>query len=251
MRGIVFFVLALSVMGCVDPEAQYFTEIEKLGFIPFKHPMTGVGTGMIVRGTADELIPLAPPSKCFPYSTETEPNDLRWTSDAALPTTHYYARLDFNAKLNTIAQAGTPALSFKFQMEKIRSVDMEFKGATVEMFDHLSLEEFYQSGLSSRCAGHLDNYPFVLNALVASEMSFVFLDIFGGQIQIDVDNLDQIVDIGLDIKWRIENGYKLVITSPKYVGYHLGQFRPEDQGFIRLIATELDKEGRFLFIEYP
>ncbi len=249
----VFFLigLTLSLSGCVDPAATYFAEIEKNGFIPFRHPMSGVGTGMIVRGNSTQLMPLAPPSKCFPYSTDSNPNDLRWESDADLANTHYSARVDFTAQLNTIVTAGTPSVTFKFDMTKIRKVDFDISGATAEMFDHISLQEYYLEGQSSACRNYLMQYPFVLNALVAKEMKFEFLDVFGGQIQLSVDNIEQIVDISADVKWHIENGYKLVITTPKYVGYHLGQLRPEDDGFIRLIATELDQKGGFLFVEYP
>lgn len=93
-------------------------------------------------------------------------------------------------------------------------------------------------------------YPFVLNALKAKEMSFIFFDSWGGRVQLTADNLKQIVDIGADITWKIENDFKLIITSPKYIGYHLAQLRPEDNGLVHLIATQLDPQGKFLFIEY-
>ena len=244
-------VTALFCTGaCVDPENRYFDEILKAGYIPFKHPMANVGTGMIVRGSFDELLPLAPPSKCFPYSSSEQPNDLRWYSDSDLPNTHFAARLDFNAKINTIAQAGTPSLNFKFQMQAIRSVDMDIQGATVEMFDHVSLQDYIHDGLSDSCREYLNRYPFILNALEVTQMTFVFLDLFNGEIQLSVDNIEQIVDFEAGVKWHIENGYKLVVNSSKFIGYHLAQLRPEDDGFIRLIATEIDQNGQFFFKEY-
>ncbi|MBI1860369.1 MAG: hypothetical protein HYR96_05570 [Deltaproteobacteria bacterium] len=244
------FLFVALLLGCNNPEQTYFNEIKKAGFIPFTHPMSGVGTGMIVRGTPDQLMPMAPPSRCFPYLSESMPNDLRWESDADLPSTHYTARVDFNASLNTIAAAGTPGLTFKFNMTNIHKVDFEANGVTAEMFDQMALQDHINSSLSQQCKDAVMQYPFVLNALKAKEMSFIFFDSWGGRVQLTADNLKQIVDIGADITWKIENDFKLIITSPKYIGYHLAQLRPEDNGLVHLIATQLDPQGKFLFIEY-
>ncbi|MBI4404452.1 MAG: hypothetical protein HY537_09840 [Deltaproteobacteria bacterium] len=241
-------VACLLLFGCVEPQKTYFAAITKNNFIPFTFPMSGVGTGTLVRGRPDSLLMVAPPDRCFPYEIGGIPTELRWKSDASLAETHYSATLDFNANINTIAQAGFPSITFKFEMKKIRSVDFEVKSATVEMLDQVVLQDFYQTEMTPTCRTWVESYPFVMDGLEVTEMSFVFRDSFGGKIEIKPENISQIVDFSVDIKWHIENNYTLVVTTPKFIGYRLARLRPQDQGSIKLVATRTE-ENEFIWEE--
>jgi hypothetical protein len=68
------------LFGCKSPDKVYFKEIEKLGVIPFKAPVTSIGTGTMLRGTPNYVTPIAPPDACFPDEFNGQPTNLRWTS---------------------------------------------------------------------------------------------------------------------------------------------------------------------------
>ncbi len=238
-----FLLISILLVGCQDPATEYFSRIEKLGFIPFRIPLGKVGPGTILRGKPSQLLPMGLPTRCFPDVWNGEPTELRWESDTDLPQTHYSAHLKFDASLNLITSVGTSPFTFKFNMEHIKKVDFEAKGASVEMIDQIQLHRFYQKEMDVACQDYLINYPFIVNGLFVKEMSFTFYTENNGKIEIDTDKIDELIDFSVDIEWHIEKDYKLVITSPKYIGYHLAQLREQDGGLVNQMSTTVDKKN--------
>lgn len=247
-RFILFVFLGITLVGCEQPETVYFAQIAKFNFIPFKMPMAGVGTGTLLRGGPDNLMALAPSTRCFPRKIDGLSTDLRWESEVALPSTYNHFQLDFSAKLNSIIATGTPAITFNLDMSKVKKVDFEIKSASVEMFDQLALRDFYKYGMTTECQKLVLQYPFILDGLEVTSMSFTFLDSFGGKIALSAANIGDFATINVGINWQIENGYKLIITTPKFVGYHLVQLRPQDDGFVHSISSKI-KDGAFIWQE--
>jgi len=247
-RTLLFGLLVFTLNGCLNPEQTYFAEIEKYNFVPFKTPMAGVGTGTLLRGTPDNLMMLAPPARCFPYQIGGLPTDLRWASDVTLPSTYRKVQLDFNAKLNSIIATGTPAINFNLNMTKVRKVEFEVREASIQMFDQIALRDFFRYGMTAECRDFVLQYPFVFEGLQVTNMSFTFLDVFGGRIGISTANIGDFASFDADVQWQIENGYKLIVTSPKFVGYRVVQLRPQDDGFIRYVSTK-SKNGAFVWEE--
>jgi|LakMenEpi03Aug12_release.lakeMendotaPanAssembly.Ray.scaffolds.fasta_scaffold63443_3 hypothetical protein len=231
------------LFGCKSPDKVYFKEIEKLGVIPFKAPVTSIGTGTMLRGTPNYVTPIAPPDACFPDEFNGQPTNLRWTSGVAIPASYRHMRFDFNMKLNSLIATGTPGIQFNMNMTKVQKVELDIREAEFEMVDQIALKDFFQNGMSQDCKDILNKYPFILEALRVTAMSFVFYDSFGGKMNLTSANIGDFAILGADVQWYIEQGYKLVVVSPKYVGYRLAQLRPEDEGFVKLTSSKVKNDA--------
>ena len=148
--------------------------------------------------------------------------------------------------MNTIATAGSPTFSFNLKADYVRTVDFKLVDAKIERIDQLAFQDYYLNGMSEACKKNVTSYPFVLDALKATEMRFTFYDASNGKIKIDVDNIEQIVDFAADVSWHIENGYDLVFTTPKYVGYHLAKLAVGDDGLVHIVSVKT-KQNEFVW----
>lgn len=242
-RSILPLITVVLLSGCKSPEKVYFKEIEKLGVIPFKAPVTSIGTGTPLRGGPTYVTPIATPQTCFPDESNGQPTNLRWTSGVAIPASYRHMRFDFNMKLNSLIATGTPGIQFNMSMTKVQKVELDIREAEFEMVDQMALKEFYQTGMSQDCKEMLNRYPFILEALRVTSMSFVFYDSFGGKMTLTSANIGDFALLGADVQWYIEQGYKLVVVSPKYIGYRLAQLRPEDEGFVRVTSSKVKDDS--------
>lgn len=240
--------LLLTLMGCKDPAQVYFEQIAKLDFVPFQLPIAGVKTGTLFRGPANTPAMVAPGGRCFPDFVDGKPTHLRTTNDVTVPSTYQNVKVDFNAKLNSIVATGTPAFVFNVSMSKARKVELEIDSARIERLEPLELRDYYRHGMKGDCRELVLKYPFVMNELEVTRMSFVFLDTFGGKIAISSANVGDFVTFDVNVQWHIENGYKLVVTSPKVIGYQLARLLPEDDGFVHELATKIQK-GEYVWRE--
>ncbi len=247
-RFLLVLVLVTGLVGCKKPEEAYFAEIARFHFIPFRMPVARIETGTLLRGGPDDLMPVAPAEHCFPHRQDGRAAPLRWHSEVTIPNVLKSMVLDFNAKLNSVVATGTPFINFNLALNKAKKVALEVKGAQIEMFDQLALRDYYKFGMSEKCRELVLRYPFVLEALQVTSMSFTFLDASGGKIAITSSNLGDFAAINVDVQWKIENGYQLVVTGPKYVGYRLVQLRAEDGGYATLVSTKT-KSGAYVWKE--
>ncbi len=58
--------------------------------------------------------------------------------------------------------------------------------------------------------------------------------------------LNQYIRILPNVNYEIVEGYKVVITTPKYIGYQLGRLRQEDQGQVLYRAMQAEND-KFVF----
>ncbi|NBT57605.1 hypothetical protein EBT16_02360 [bacterium] len=244
----VSLVFLAALGGCKNPEKVYFQEIQRLGVIPFRNPVSAISTGTPLRGKPGEVIPIAPPSRCFPDEVNGEPTQLRWASQIMIPTSYRNLRFDFNGNLNSLIAAGTPGVQFNLNMTVVEKVELEIRDAQIEMMDQLAVKDFYSAHMSQSCKEMLMNYPFIVEALQVNAMAFSFFDSFGGKLTLTSENIGDFALFGADVQWYIEQGSKLVILTPKYIGYKLAQLRPEDNGFVHLTSSQV-KNGDYVWVD--
>jgi hypothetical protein len=249
MRGLLLItglsVLALS--GCKTPQKAYFQEIYKLGVIPFSNPVSALGTGTPLTGKPGNVIAMAPPTRCFPDEFKGKPTNLRWASDIIIPPTYKKMTFTFDANFNSLMAVGTPGVQFNLTGNKVQTVELEIRDAQIEMIDTISLKEFYATGMSESCKDTLMSYPFIMEALKVNSMSFTFFDSFGGKFNLTSANIGDVAFFGGDVQWYIEQGSKLVVLTPKYIGYKLAQLRSEDEGSVNLTCSEI-KKGEYVWL---
>lgn len=242
------FLILLSLVGCKTSQKIYFKEIERLGFIPFTMPVSNISTGTVIREEPSFISPVVPPSRCFPNEFNGQPTHLRWVSGVTVPSVYRNLFFTFDGSLNSLVATGTPGFQFNLSSTKVRTVKLEIREAQIEMLDQIAIQETYKNVMSNECREIVTAYPFILEALQVTSMSFEFFDAFGGKIQVDSAHIAEFALFDADIQWYIEQGYKLVITSPKFIAYRLAQLRPEDDGFVRLVSSQV-KKGEYIWFE--
>lgn len=248
IRFIFGLLMVVSLVGCKTSQQTYFSEINKLGFIPFRMPISGISTGTIVREEPTYLSSVAPPTRCFPDDVKGKATNLRWVSGVSVPSVYRNLFFSFDGNLNSLMAMGAPGFQFNLSAVKVQTVKLDIREAQIEMLDQIAVQEVYTKIMSKECHELVTKYPFVLEALQVASMSFEFFDAFGGKIQVDSANIGDFALFGADIKWYIEQGSKLVVTTPKFIAYRLGQLRPEDNGYVRLVASKV-KNGKYVWFE--
>jgi len=108
---------------------------------------------------------------------------------------------------------------------------LEMRGVHVEVMDQIHLVEFYQRYMADICKDYLEIVGFIIQAIKVDELLFTFYRKNNTVINIDMDKINQYLDISLDLEVEIEEGTRLVIKTPKYIGYQLGSLRKADNGF--------------------
>lgn len=241
--------VTLVLVGCKTPQKAYFQTIQNLGVIPFRNPVSALATGTPLRGQPGNVIAIAPPTRCFPDSANGKPTNLRWASDIIIPPSYKKIMFTFDANFNSLMAVGTPGVQFNLTGTKVQNVELEIQEAQIEMIDQIALKDYYASGMSESCKEMLVAYPFILEALRVNKMSFTFFDSFGGKFSLSSANIGDFALFGGDVQWYIEQGTKLVVVTPKYIGYKLAQLRCEDEGFVNVTASEVTKQkGQYEYV---
>lgn len=247
-RFLLGMALVITLVGCKTSQNIYFKEIEKLGFIPFTMPVSNISTGTIIREEPEFISPLAPPKRCFPDEFNGKPTDLRWVAGVTVPSVYRNLYFTFDGSLNSLVAMGTPGFQFNMSATKVKTVKLEIREAQIEMMDQIAIQDTYKNVMSNECREIVNTYPFILEALEVTSMSFEFFDAFGGKIKVDSAHIADFALLDADVQWYIEQGYKLVITSPKFIAYRLARLRPEDDGFVRLVSGKV-KKGKYVWFE--
>jgi len=240
----------MGIGACKNPHTLYLQEIEKLGVIPFRNPVSHLATGTALRGKPENVIAIAPPQRCFPDDLpdglNAKPTHLRWVSDLAIPPRYQKINFDLNVDFTSLMALGTPGIQFKGSRNQAQRVELEIQEAQMEMIDQLSLKDFYEEGMSPSCKEMLLQYPFIIEALRVNKMSFVFFDSSGGKLSLTTANIADFAFLGGGLQWHIEQGSKLILETPHYIGYKLAQLQEEDEGFVNLVATQT-KRGEYVW----
>lgn len=244
MQYFLLFSSFLVLTSCGSPRSYLDKTIIDKNFIPFQLPLESTRVGTMLKGDNNSMYVVARPERCFPDL----PGDqaLRWLQKTDLPNEHKKMELKFGAEANDALIGGNKLLEFKLEAAFVKNVQLSFEGATVEFLDEWAFEDYWNSGMSSRCKTKLQEYPFIVQGLRVDKMSFQFYNAAGALINLSA-NLDKIVNIGIDASWKIENSYTLTIDTPKYIGYRMGQISLEDGLPTLKYASEVNNSGQWIF----
>jgi hypothetical protein len=235
-----WFVCLLS--GCQDPRAILDKAIQDKHFIPFQLPMPSTRVGTILRGSDKEMYLVARPERCFPDLPD--PRGLRWLQATDLPNEYRTIQFGFTANANAILGSGSQSITLKMSASYVKTVQLEFVGATVEFLDEMSFADYLANGMPSECKRALAEYPFIGQGLRIESMKFIFKDVADGNIDLTA-KLSEIVDIEAGVNWHLENSYTLVIETPKYIGYRMAKVDAASGAL--LYATTIDQKGNWIF----
>lgn len=241
-KTLVLVMIPFVIVSCQKPQDVYDAIILEQGFIPYRAPSASAGVGTLVRGNANQFSMFAPSSECF-----SDELNLTWSDAVTLPDSYKEFSVDFSADLSALTQNGNPTLELKADFKKVKSIDIKFGDASIETLNQLRFAQYYGSLISEDCKMYVNKIPFIVQGLKVATMSFTFKDETGGSIKLDSENLDQIVKIHAGVSFSIKNNMTLVITTPKYIGYRMAKLRPKDEGYIRLIAQRINKDGDYLY----
>jgi hypothetical protein len=232
--------------GCGDILFDLRSAIQQFGYIAYTTPLQYAGTGTLVSGDAAHLEVLSSPESCFPNTMEVngEKTNLRKTDNTTLPSQSKTVTVDAYAMANffNMMQVGTPSIKASTHIQDVKKFTFSFSGAQIEYIDLITLQSYYPN-MKESCKTYLDLVGFIIQAVRIDSMSFTFYEKSDSQIKLDVEKIKQLLDIAVNVSWHIENEVKLVIDSPKYIGYQLGSLRKEDNGLslYRATSTIIDK----------
>lgn len=238
--------IVLSLVACGDPKGFYEAAIKGKKFIPYENPMPSTRVGTIFRGNAKEMYPVARPEKCFPDLSADR--DLRWIQDTNLPDQYKHIEFGFDVSMNPILNAGSQILNLNANVNYIKTVKLEFSGASIEFLEESSFYDWYNEGMSAACKEMLASNPFIGQGLRVNSMKFSFHDEFGAAIKLSGIPIGGIVTISPGVSWKVVNDYTLVIDTPKYIGYRMAKLASDKKGRLTIAyATSTDRAGNWAF----
>lgn len=244
----------LILSACGDPMNYFEKELKKYGYIRYRTPMQDAGTGTLVGGTPKDLAFVTSAQTCFPDTIPSSGStgiatNLRYIDDTTLPKRSekvYFSQETF-VRLFEILEAGNMSIKAGLSLDHVHGIELEMQGVHVEYMDSVKLSEFYRSEyMKPICKEYLNSIAFIIQALKVDNMKFTFFDQNGGHLEVTVENIENFLDIGTDVKWRVERQTSLIIDSPKYIGYQLGALREKDNAMVLYRATS-EKRNKFNF----
>ncbi|MGZ3695669.1 MAG: hypothetical protein ACXWQO_16275 [Bdellovibrionota bacterium] len=245
MKKILMVALAIpSLLACKDPRTVLNGAIQDKHFIPYELPMASTRVGTILKGNDKEMYLVARPERCFPDLPDSQ--SLRWTQPTDLPAQYKTIQFAFNASANAILGSGNASISLKASASYVKTVELEFKGASVEFLDEMNFGQYFANGMTEECHKALAKYAFIGQGLRIESMKFIFKDAAGGNIDL-TGKLSEIVDISAGVSWKLENNYTLIIETPKYIGYRMAKIDTSTGEFNLQYATTTEKDGSWIF----
>jgi hypothetical protein len=223
-------------------------EIRKDGYILYRTPLSSAGTGTLVGGSPNAMSIVADPQTCFPDVMDGTPIALRKVEDTNLGAVHRTTTFEGKAVVDLLKFMNTANSIFKIKagIDSIQSVELEMEDAKVEYMDTVLLQDFYLHRMKDSCKKILNSVGFIVQALRVGKMKYVFKDKTGALINLSTQGISEYFDIAVDVGFHIENDYKLVIDSPKYIGYQLGRLKEADQG-VAMYRSHQTLFNRYLF----
>lgn len=241
-----FFLLsiyALLFVSCGNPVNILKKEINKAGYILYQNPIEEAGTGTLVGGPPSHMMYVAHPQTCFPDDPELGLN-FRKTDSVSLPSIAKKITTSgkVNADLIEVLGAGSSPIGVGVGFDMVKTIELQFQDVSVEYLDSVLLKTFYDNSMDDVCKDFLNEVGFVIQALRVGKMKFEFTNKTGAKIELSAPVVEQILNLGIDVGWSIENRYTLIIETPKYLGYQLGQLRAKDNGMALYRAATVKKD---------
>jgi hypothetical protein len=239
--------LLFIFVSCGNPVKILKKEIKKQGYIMYPQAIEQAGTGTLLGGSPNAVAYVAHPDTCFP--TNIEPTQfLRRIDNVVLPSKAKKINTSgkLNAELIGVIGNGNGAISAGAGFSRVQEMELQFHDVQVEYFDLIHLKRYYNDYLDPTCKDFLNEVGFISQALKVGKMKFKFKSKNGFNIKLSAPVVEQILDLGVDLDYHIENEYTLVIDTPKYMGYQLGQLRYEDEG-VSLYRASTVKRNKYQF----
>lgn len=240
MKYLVFLTLAYLLVGCSEPKSYLDDAIEDQGFIPHTSPIEDFRVGTILSGTHDQPQLIAEAKDCLP--------DDKFRVLKAISLANKYENLSFDAGLNRAIGAGNNVINFNLNASYVKSVSIEFEGASIELLHTKNFEEYFKTlNEEDTCKNYLLSNAFINKSLRIDKMKFVFFDKGGVAINIG-SKLDELANLGPGVNFDIERGYELIIETPKHIGYTMGKYVIKEGGrSVVLNASTLNSKSEWEF----
>jgi hypothetical protein len=229
----------LILSGCGNPLQTFYDQLKQYGYIAYTTPLEVAGTGTLIGGTPKAMSIIANPNTCFP---DVGPSGyaLRFRDETVLPSTkaHFFVNTDIQVSFMKALATGAPSISAGVSLKNVSTMELEFQGVHVEYFDSVKLVDYYRNHMSAICQDYLDRVGFIIQAIVVDQMRFSLFTSDGGHVHLTVDNINQYLNISIDTEWEIDRTASLIIKTPKFIGYQLGELRKQDLGLSLRRATK-------------
>lgn len=241
--GVILFITA----SCGNPVKILRKEVKKNGYIMFPQPIESSDLGTLIGGSPKFLSYISSSQTCFPDSNSAA-KSLKKSDRVNLPAIAQKIETSGSINFDLLAtlSSGNAPIKVGVGFSKVQSISLSFEDVSVEYMDLVLLSRYYNEQLDSTCKDFLDEFGFIVQALKVGKMKFEFKDEVGGNIELSATVVADILDIGVDVDWYVENQYTLVIDSPKYFGYQLGRLTKEDEG-VSLYRASKVQANKFIF----
>lgn len=220
-----------------DPNTAINGLVKDFGYIGFQHALENTHTGTLIGGRPDAVSFVAAPDDCF--DREYLP---RYTDRSEYSRTYNYK---FQGSLGFLL-SGNFLLSAGASLKKDVTVQIELSGLTTEFMSSIDITDWYKEGMSETCRLYLNDVGFIIQALKAEKLTISFKKVSGNSIGLNLDNVSEYVQFETGVDWEIVDETKIVITTPKYIGYQLGRLRLEDDARSLWRAMSV-VEGKYFF----
>ncbi|MBC61584.1 MAG: hypothetical protein CMP11_03930 [Zetaproteobacteria bacterium] len=246
IKNIVFILIVIQ--NCSHPLQYFYDEIHKYGYIHYTTPLKNSGTGTLIGGKPSTMELIAHPETCFPSSIDSEKTNLRYIDDGNLPSRYenIMVNSESHAEFFKVMASASPSIKAGSKIKDVKQILLEMKGVKVEYIDSIKLLEFYQEKMPDICKEFLDHVGFIIQAIRVDELNFTFYNKQNGEFYLEAEKIKQFLDISIDVDWEIEKGTKLIIKTPKYIGYQLGSLRKKSKGFAFKRSTKT-KDDKWVF----
>jgi hypothetical protein len=247
LQSLVLLVSSFILFSCGNPVKILKKEIRKKGYILYQTPIAHAGTGTLVGGPPSGMMLVSHPQTCFPDLPELG-YQIRRIDNVNLPNIARKITVsgNLNVELLNVLGAGAAPIGVGAGIDNVQEIELTFEDAQVEYLDSVLLKTYHDQVMDQVCKDFLDQVGFVVQALKVGKMKFEFKRRNGARIELTTPVLEDIVSIGVGVDYEIENRYTLVINTPKYLGYQLGQLRKKDGGYAFYRANKI-KRDKYVF----
>jgi hypothetical protein len=230
---LIFWIFLLFFFSSCSQSYDFFQkELLRYGYLPYVTPLKESGPGTLIGGSPQQMLLVAGSESCFPKFVGDEPTNLYLKDETTLTQKDYHFSVSGKNKFNIlkVLNVGTPSIRAGVDFNKVGSMELDMQGVHIEYMDSLKLTEFYQKQMSQICKDYFEHVGFIIQAIKVDKMIFQLKRDSGASINLALEGIKNFIDFDTSIKWKIESGSKLIIETPKYIGYQLGSLRKQDQG---------------------
>ncbi|MCT4643020.1 MAG: hypothetical protein N4A33_12085 [Bacteriovoracaceae bacterium] len=245
LKSVLKLSVLLSVLvSCGNPVKIMKKEIKKSGHIMFANPIEDASIGTMIGGTPKRLSYITASDTCF---NDDGFEGLKQSTSVDLPSIAKTIEVGGEVKFDMLSVLTNGTLSIKAGVgfDKVSSFAISFEDVSIEYFDLVMLARFYNH-MDSECKSFLNEFGFVAQALKVGKMKFVFYDKVGGEIDLSLGGIADIIDLGIGVDFEVTNNYQLNVKTPKYIGYQVGRLLESDNG-VSLYRASKVRGNKFIF----